>query len=288
MKDRYTGTGVALVTPFDQNKNVDFTGIESLVNHVIDGGVDYLVVLGTTGEAATCTLQEKQEILAKVKKVNNGRKSIVLGIGGNCTADVVSALEDYDLNGVDAILSASPYYNKPTQEGIFQHYTAIADKSSRPIILYNVPGRTASNVTAYTTLRLAEHTNIIGIKEASGDLEQCMVIAKNAPGDFTLISGDDLLTTSMISFGAQGVISVLANAFPEKFSIMINEALNGNFVAASKYLYNFIEINSLMYTESNPVGVKSALELLNIIRRDVRLPLINGSEDLINKIKELT
>ena len=283
---KFTGVGVALVTPFNEDKSVDFKGLENLVNHTINIGVDYLVVLGTTGESATCTLEEKQQVLAKVLEVNAGRKPIVFGIGSNNTAEAVTTFDKFDLSGVDAILSASPFYNKPTQEGIFQHYSAIADKSPLPIILYNVPGRTASNVTAETTLRLAQHNNIIAIKEASGDLEQCMKIAKDKPSDFMLISGDDLLTTSMISFGCEGVISVLANTY-EKFPTLVHKALDNDFKGASALLFDFIEINNLMYTEANPVGVKAGLEILGVCGREVRLPLLKASEGLMSELKEL-
>lgn len=284
--EKFRGIGVALVTPFNDDKSVDFKGLENLVNHTINIGVDYLVVLGTTGESATCTLEEKQQILAKVIEVNAGRKPIVFGIGGNNTLEVCNTFEKFDLKGVDAILSASPYYNKPTQEGIFQHYYAIADNSPLPIILYNVPGRTASNITAETTLRLAQHKNIIAIKEASGDLEQCMKIAKDKPSDFMLISGDDLLTTSMISFGADGVISVLANAY-EKFPNLVHKALDRDFKGASSLLFELIEINNLMYTEANPVGVKAGLEILGVCGREVRLPLLKASKSLMSQLKGL-
>lgn len=284
--EKFRGVGVALVTPFNDDKSVDFKGLENLVNHTINIGVDYLVVLGTTGESATCTLEEKQQILAKVIEVNAGRKPIVFGIGGNNTLEVCNTFEKFDLKGVDAILSASPYYNKPTQEGIFQHYYAIADNSPLPIILYNVPGRTASNITAETTLRLAQHKNIIAIKEASGDLEQCMKIAKDKPSDFMLISGDDLLTTSMISFGADGVISVLANAY-EKFPNLVHKALDNDFKSASSLLFDLLEINNLMYTEANPVGIKAGLEILGVCGREVRLPLLKASKNLMSQLKGL-
>ena len=282
--NKYFGVGVALVTPFNEDTSVDFKGFEKLIEFTLNGGVDYLVVLGTTGESATCSLEEKKQLLAKAIEVNNNRKPIVLGIGGNNTSEVVGSFSQFDLSNVDAILSASPYYNKPTQEGIYQHYKAVADASPKPIILYNVPGRTASNISSETTLRLAKHSNIIGIKEASGNLEQCIKIAKNKPKDFLLISGDDLLTTSMVSFGAIGVISVLANVIPNNFSKMVHLALENNFLKASEYLYQLIELNELMYTESNPVGAKLALELQNICSSQVRLPLVKGSENLKNQI----
>lgn len=278
------GVGVALVTPFNADKSVDVEGLEKLVNHTIKCGVDFLVVLGTTGESATCTLEEKQHILQTVKDVNADRKPIVLGIGGNNTAEVIHTFEKFDLSGVVAILSASPYYNKPTQEGIYQHYVAIADKSPLPIILYNVPGRTASNVTAATTLRLANHPNIVAMKEASGDLEQAMRIARGKGEDFLLLSGDDLLTTSMVSFGAEGVISVLANGF-ESFTSMVHNALDGDFKSASSTLMDLIDINEWMYVEGNPAGIKAALNEMHICGKDVRLPLVNASEELSSALK---
>ena len=284
--DKFKGVGVALVTPFNEDRSVDYKGLENLINFTIENGVDYLVILGTTGESATCSLEEKKQILAKAIEINAGRKPIVFGIGGNNTMDVLKTFDTFDLKGVDAILSASPYYNKPTQEGIYQHYVAIADKSPLPVILYNVPGRTASNISAETTLKLAEHQNIIAIKEASGDLEQCMKIAKGKPEDFTLISGDDLLTTSMISFGAEGVISVLANGM-SSFCDMVHLALNNQFKEASTLLYDLIDINNLMYTESNPVGIKALMEVKNICASQVRLPLVKASNELKNNISSL-
>lgn len=279
------GTGVALVTPFREDLSIDWDGLKNLVEHCIAGGVDYLVVQGTTGESTTTSHQEKQALLDFILKVTAKRKPVVFGLGGNNTLGVIDALKSFDLNGVDALLSVSPYYNKPSQEGIIAHYTHIAEATDLPIILYNVPGRTSSNLLASTTLRLAEIPNIIGIKEASGNLEQCMAIMKGKPKDFMLISGDDMLTVPMIAFGAEGVISVLANAFPSQFSSMVNAALAGDFPSASAKLMGFVEINPLMYAESNPVGVKQALAHLEVCQAHVRLPLLKASEKLAEKIK---
>ena len=283
---KFEGTGVALVTPFDQNLDVDFDGLKSLLKHTSQG-VDYYVVQGTTGESATTTQTEKAEILAFVKENNTSKLPIVYGIGGNNTRQVLQDLKNTDLNQVDAILSVSPYYNKPSQEGIYQHYVSLADESTVPIILYNVPGRTMSNISADTTLRLARHENIIGIKEASGDLEQCMSIMKGKPDDFMLISGDDILTTSMMSIGAQGVISVLANAFPKIFREITHEALQQNFAKSSKATARLLDINHLMYVESNPVGIKEVLKQKGICDNLVRMPLLPASQSLTSDIRSV-
>jgi 4-hydroxy-tetrahydrodipicolinate synthase len=278
------GTGVALITPFDKNLQVDFQGLANLLQHTAN--TDYWVVHGTTGESVTTTAGEKAAIADFIRQHNPTKKTLVYGLGGNNTQQLLQELKQTDFSGFSAILSVSPYYNKPTQEGIYQHYKMIADNSPLPIILYNVPGRTMSNLTAQTTLKLAEHTNIIGIKEASGNVEQCMRIAKNKPADFLLISGDDLLTVPMISFGASGVISVLANAFPT-FSEMVKLALAGNYAKASTILYTLLDINEAMYVESNPVGVKQALEIMGVCGADVRMPLLKASPELKTKIEHL-
>lgn len=281
------GTGVALITPFTNQNKVDFIGLGRLLQYTIAEGVDYLVVNGTTAESVTLTKIERDEILAFVKKQVNNQVPIVYGVGGNCTEEVVESLTNINLAGVSAILSVSPYYNKPSQEGIFRHYTRIADAAPIPIILYNVPGRTASNISADTTIRLANHPNIIGTKEASGNLEQCMLIAKNKPDDFMLISGEDMLTLPMITIGAEGVISVLANAFPGKFSRMVRLGLGYNFNEASKILFDLVDLNPLMYEESNPVGIKAVLDLLGICGPNVRLPLVEASAALREKLSRL-
>lgn len=286
--DKFKGTGVAIVTPFNVDKSVDYNSLEKLVEHLIANGIDYLVVQGTTGESVTLTKQEKEETLTFIIKINNNRLPIVLGIGGNCTATVVGAFQTTNLTGVDAILSVSPYYNKPTQEGIYQHYKALAGATDLPIILYNVPGRTASNILPETTLRLArDFENIIAVKEASGNLEQCMEIINNKPDGFLVISGDDAITLSFIASGGDGVISVLANAFPKGFSNMVNSALSSDMQSARKHHYKYFEMIHYLFVEGNPAGVKAALKILGITGDAVRLPLVNVSEKTNNKIKEL-
>ncbi|MEO7992168.1 MAG: 4-hydroxy-tetrahydrodipicolinate synthase [Chryseolinea sp.] len=283
MKKLY-GTGVALVTPFTESLDVDYKALKKLLNHT-SKGVDYYVVMGTTGEAATCTDEEKKKILQFVKENNPKKLPIVYGIGGNDTASVIKSIKSTDLNGVDALLSVSPYYNKPSQEGIYQHFKAIANACPVPVILYNVPGRTASNMTAETTLRLAAHKNIIGIKEASGSIEQCMKIAKFKPADFLLMSGDDMLTVALYALGAKGVISVLANALPVVFKKMKEYSFANNYAKASQELFKLTELNGPMYEEGNPVGVKFLLAELGIGNGNVRLPMVKASALLQSKIK---
>lgn len=286
-QDILRGTGVALITPFTKDLAVDFEGLQKLLDFTLKGGVNYLVVNGTTAESVTTSSAEKSEILSFIKKHVAGRVPLVYGIGGNSTLHVLETLASTDLEGIAAILSVSPYYNKPSQLGIYQHYLQIADASPVPIILYNVPGRTGSNVTADTVLKLALHPNIIGVKEASGNLEQCMQIAKHKPEDFMLISGDDLLTLPMITFGAVGVISVLANAFPEKFCKMVQLGLSYDFKAAVQLLNDFVDINPLMYEESNPVGIKAVLERFGVCNPHVRLPLLEASSGLKDRLIKL-
>ncbi len=278
------GTGVALVTPFTRNHAIDYPALKRLLNHTATG-VDYYVVMGTTGESVTITADEKKKVLQFIKQNNTAKLPIVYGIGGNDTQAVLDTIRNTDLKGVDAILSVSPYYNKPSQEGIYQHFKAIADASPLPIILYNVPGRTSSNLTAETTLRLATHKNIIGIKEASGNLEQCMRIAKSKPKDFLLISGDDLLTVPIYAIGGKGVISVLANALPVVFKKMKESSFAGNYEQACLHQFSLLEINGPMYEESNPVGIKQVLHEFGVCENHVRLPLVSASEALQKKIR---
>lgn len=282
MKNLY-GTGVALVTPFTTSGEVDYKGLKKLLNHTAKG-VDYYVVMGTTGESATVSEAEKGGILKFVKENNASRLPLVYGIGGNHTLHVLESIRNTDLSGVDALLSVSPYYNKPSQEGIFQHFKVIADTSPVPVILYNVPGRTSSNLTAETTLRLSTHSNIVGIKEASGNLEQCMRIARDKPRDFMLISGDDLMTVPLYALGAKGVISVLANAYPLVFKKIKEFSFAGNFDKASQEAYKLLDLHPLMYEESNPVGLKAILEEMGICSAEVRLPLVRASDDLRNRL----
>ncbi|KEO72513.1 4-hydroxy-tetrahydrodipicolinate synthase [Anditalea andensis] len=279
---RFKGTGVALITPFKEDFTIDYPASEHLINYLIEGGVDYLVIQGTTGETATLSKVEKRKVLAHVLAVNNGRLPVVYGIGGNNTQSILDELKDTDFEGVDAILSVSPYYSKPSQKGIITHYEKIADHSPVPLILYNIPGRTMSNLTAATTLALSKHPNIIGIKEASGNLEQCMQILANKDNDFLVISGDDLLTTALISLGGDGIISVLANAFPNTF----RQISHGDVETSRKATYSLLDINPLMYAESNPVGIKNLLRHLDICGDQVRLPLLRASEELSSQIEQ--
>ncbi len=284
MKRNLSGTGVALVTPFADDLSLDLQSLGKLLRYTTAGGVDYFVVAGTTGESPTITHAEKREVLAYVKDNNPSGLPVVYGLGGNNTDEVLRAIRDTDFRGVEAILSVSPYYNKPSQEGIYRHYTAVADASPVPVILYNVPARTQSNISAETTLRLAAHPNIIGTKESSGDLVQCMQIVRSKPPGFMLISGDDLLAVPLIATDGCGAISVLANAFPFPFTRMVKDALAGNYQSANQYLHSLLDVNPLMYEEGNPVGVKQALQELGICRKAVRLPLAPASEGLSRKI----
>lgn len=284
MKKLY-GSGVALITPFEEDGQVDFRGLKKLLTHTAKG-VDYYVVMGTTGESATSTKEEKKKVLTFIAENNPKKLPIVYGIGGNNTQEVIETIDATDLRGVDAILSVSPYYNKPSQEGIYRHFISIADKSPVPILLYNVPGRTASNLTSETTLRLAKHPKIIGIKEASGNLEQCMRIAQEKPKDFLLISGDDMLTVPLYAIGGVGVISVLANAFPAVFKKMKEFSFAGNYPKAAAEQFKLLEINGPMYEEGNPVGIKHILSLMGICNNQVRLPLVRASKGLQSKIEK--
>jgi 4-hydroxy-tetrahydrodipicolinate synthase len=286
MKKLY-GTGVALVTPFNADGTIDFKSLKKLLNHTAKG-VDYYVVMGTTGESATLSSTEKKHVLDFVLANNTKSLPLVFGIGGNNTQNVLDIIKSTDFTGITAILSVSPYYNKPSQEGIYQHFKAVADASPVPVILYNVPGRTASNLSADTTLRLAQHKNIIGIKEASGNIEQCMKIAQGMPKDFLLISGDDLLTIPLYSIGGKGVISVLANALPVIFKKMKDYAFAGNFTKASQEQFKLLDINGPMYEEGNPVGVKFLLQEKGICSGNVRLPLVPASAGLQKKIKSIS
>ena len=275
------GSGVAMVTPFNEDKSIDFAALERVVEHVIAGGIDYLVVQGTTGETATLTSSEKKEVLAFTIKVNKGRLPIVYGIGSNDTLKAVKEIEETDFSGIDAILSVAPYYNKPTQEGLYRHYRTIAEAVDIPNILYNVPGRTMSNITAETTITLAAHPNIIGMKEASGNLEQCMRIAARKPEDFMLISGDDMLGCAIRSIGGEGIISVIANAYPGLFKSIIH----GSAEESKKATFQLLELNPLMYEESNPVGIKNLMMHLGLCKDQVRLPLLKASDSLSQRIK---
>lgn len=272
--NKFKGLGVAMVTPFKTDKSIDFEGLENLTNHLIDGGVKYLVVMGTTGENPTITTEEQNDILKKVVEVNAKRLPIVFGVGGNDTSSIINRLNSEDIADIDGILSVSPYYNKPSQEGIFQHYKAISYASKWPIIMYNVPGRTGSLVSAETTLRIAELPNVICTKEASGSLDICMDIIRQAPDDFGVISGDDNYTLSYIAAGMQGVISVIGNAYPKEFSQMVNYALDGDYKNARHLHYKLLPLMKSIFMDGNPGGVKYVLSKLGICENQFRLPVV--------------
>lgn len=280
------GTGVALVTPMNEQGEIDFKSLKKLLAHTAKG-VDYYVVMGTTGESATLSKEEKKKVLSFVIENNPKRLPVVYGIGGNNTQSVLEEIKSTNLDGVTALLSVSPYYNKPSQEGIYQHFKAVAEVSPLPVILYNVPGRTASNLTAETTLRLANLKNIIGVKEASGNLEQCMKIAREKPKDFLLISGDDMLTLPIYAIGGVGVISVLANALPRVFLKIKEHIVSRNLAKAQVEQFRILDINGPMYEEGNPVGVKYLLSLMGICQPFVRLPLVKASALLQKKIADI-
>lgn len=280
-----TGTGVALITPFKDNYEIDFDALDKVIDFVINGGVEYLVTLGTTGETPTLTTDEKISIINFTYEKVNSRIPIVVGIGGNNTSELINDLKTFPLAKAIAVLSSSPNYNKPSQEGIYMHYKALAEISPKPIILYNVPGRTCSNINASTTLRLAGVENIAGIKEASGNMVQCMQILKNKPQDFLVVSGDDHLALPLISCGTNGVISVAANSFPKDFSEMIRLALAGDFGKARSLHYKCLEGLDLLFAENNPAGVKAFLTELGVIKNVLRLPLVPLSKELHQNIK---
>lgn len=283
----FRGTGVALVTPFTADHAIDFVALEQLVNHVINQGVHYLVALGTTAETPTLSTDEKKAVLQAVIKYNNHRVPLVCGIGGNHTDEVVQQMLSYPLDEVDAILSVTPYYNKPTQAGLLAHYKAIDQHSPKPIILYNVPGRTGVNMTAETTITLAnECNNIIGIKEASGNMVQCMELAKNKPADFILLSGDDNLAMAQIACGFEGVISVAANCFTSLFCEMINASLAYDFQKAQQLLYKLLPGIDLLFVEGNPAGAKCVLSELGLMQNIMRLPVVPVSNATHQQIKD--
>ncbi|MDP2174334.1 MAG: 4-hydroxy-tetrahydrodipicolinate synthase [Bacteroidota bacterium] len=284
ISQKLKGTGVALVTPFKSDMSIDFDALTKLVNHQIDNGTNYLVILGTTGESPTISKQEKQDIIKHIKQVNNGRLPLVLGIGGNDTLVVAENIKNQDFDGISAILSVSPYYNKPNQNGIYNHYKYLADLSPLPIILYNVPGRTGSNISVETTLKLAEHPNILGTKEASGNFSQCMEIIKHRPTNFSVISGDDAFTLPFIAMGMDGVISVIANAFPAQFSKMVALSLEGKVLAAQPIHYELLDAMNLIFADGSPGGIKVILEKMGICGVDVRMPLSGVNETVKSQL----
>jgi 4-hydroxy-tetrahydrodipicolinate synthase len=287
MTNMFKGSGVALVTPFNQDMQIDFDALESLVEYQIENGTDFLVVQGTTGESPTLSKVEKLDVLNEVIEINQGRCGIVYGIGGNNTAAVAESLAHIP-NGVDGILSVSPYYNKPIQKGIVAHYKIVADSTDLPIILYNVPGRTGSNVSPETTLELAEVKNIVAVKEASGNMEQIMQIIKYRPSGFGVLSGDDNLTMPLIAAGADGVISVVANAFPALFSSMVHATMRGELDAAREAHYKLFDVTKMFFEQGNPGGVKAALAHMQLMDEYMRLPLFPVSDDLRKRIEKET
>ncbi len=285
--NKFHGTGVAMVTPFNADGSIDHSGLKNIIDHIISGGVEYIVSLGTTGEAATLSSDEKKEIWEATAEHTAGRVPLIAGIGGNNTAEVVRDIQKFDNKAFDAVLSVSPYYSKPTQEGIYQHYKAIAEASDLPVLLYNVPGRTGMNITADTTLRLAhDFKNIIGTKEASGSFDQFNMIIRDKPEDFLFISGDDAIALPLISTGAVGVISVIGNALPGILSTMVRMCLDGKFIEAQPLHYSLVEFTNLCFADGNPGGVKSALKLLNICEDTLRLPLVNVSKETTAALKK--
>lgn len=282
---KFVGTGVALVTPFKVDKSVDYDALKNLVSFNIDNGIDYLVINGTTGESATISKEEKQQIIKVIAEVNNKRLPLVLGIGGNNTQQVVEELQTANLEHIDAILSVAPYYSKPTQEGFYQHFKAVALASPKPVILYNVPGRTAKNMEPATTIRLAnDFDNVIAVKEAGNNVQQYLELIKNKPANFLIISGDDDLALTTVLAGGSGVISVIGQAFPKEFSSMINLGLKGINKEAYQIHFKLMEVVNLIFSENNPAGIKAVLQQLKITSDEVRLPLVPASADLQKEI----
>ena len=287
--DKFKGTGVALVTPFNENGKVDYNGLQKLVEFQINNGTNYLVVQGTTGESVTLTNDEKIAVLDYIIEINAGKLPILFGVGGNSTSDVCDKIKFFSGHKIDGFLSVSPYYNKPSQQGIYEHFKSISNSTSLPIIIYNVPLRTSSNITADTTVQLAkDFKNIVGVKEASGNLEQIMTIILKKPDNFLVISGDDALTLGHILVGGDGVISVIANAFPKRFSTMVNAALNKNLDLAKEKHYELLEIIHYLFVDGNPAGIKYLLKLINICSDYVRLPLVGVTEETSKKLYSLT
>jgi 4-hydroxy-tetrahydrodipicolinate synthase len=284
---KFRGSGVAIVTPFKNDSSIDFSALGRVVEHIIQGGINYIVVLGTTGESVTLTKDEKKAVISYVVETINGRVPLIVGIGGNNTQDAINTIKHTDLSGIDGILSVVPYYNKPTQRGLFQHFKSIATCSPVPVIMYNIPGRTGCNMTSETCLELAnECDNIVGIKEASGDMGQIMRIIKGKPDNFGVISGDDMLAIPVIAAGGSGVISVLGNAFPAACSELVNNAIKNNYKSAREIHFKYLEIIDLLFTEGNPAGVKAMMSVLNICQNYLRLPLVPVSRSTMLRIQK--
>ena len=287
LRSKLSGTGVALITPFKQNFEVDFDALGKVIDYVINGGVNYLITLGTTGETPTISKQEKFDIINYTYEKVNDRVPVIVGVGGNNTKELIDDLQSYPLHKAIAVLSASPYYSKPSQEGLFQHYKALANASPKPILLYNVPGRTGRNLAAATTIRLAnEVPNIAGIKEASDDMNQCMQILRDRPEHFLVVSGDDALILPQMACGMDGVISVAANTFPKQFSEMVRLGLAGNFEAARKIHYQLLAAYDLLFIENNPAGVKGFMYEQQLIQNVLRLPVVPLTNGIQQKVKE--
>lgn len=279
------GLGTALVTPFRPDGSIDFKALEQFIEFQIKGGIDYLVALGTTSEAATMTADERTAVVDFIIDVNKGRVPIVVGCGSNNTSELVDSVKSFEKPGIDAILSVAPYYNKPNQTGLFEHFKALANATSLPIILYNVPGRTASNIAADTVVKLAKKfKNIVAVKEASGDMSQMMQLLKHRPKDFLVLSGDDALSLPLISLGFDGVISVLSNAYPQEFSTLVKAALNGEYAIARELQYKLIDIIDSLFAEGNPAGVKAYLKIKGLMDNSLRLPLVPVSDQLFKHI----
>ncbi len=287
MKEKFKGTAVAIVTPFKDDKSIDFDSLGNLIEHYLNNGIDYFIVLGTTGENAVLSADEKNQVLDYVVKKVNSRAPIVAGFGGNNTNSIIESIKKRDFSGIDAILSVAPYYNKPNQKGLIEHYTKIANTSPVPVILYNVPGRTSVNIKAETTLNLAEHKNIKAIKEASGDLDQITKILRHKPSDFLVISGDDALTFPMMCLGAAGVISVTGMAKPEKMSKMVNLCIEQKYEQARKLHFELLDLMNAVFEDGNPAGIKAALYMQNFIHYNLRLPLVPVKDKTYEKIKKL-
>jgi 4-hydroxy-tetrahydrodipicolinate synthase len=284
---RFKGTGVAIVTPFKNDSSIDFAAMGRVINHVIEGGVNYIVAMGTTGEASTLSRDERQALISYVVEAIDNRIPVVTGIGGNNTQEIINTIRALNLDGVDGILSVSPYYNKPNQRGIFQHFKAIATCSPLPVIIYNVPGRTCSHISSDTCLELAhECENIVAVKEASGDLPHIMRIIKGKPENFLVISGDDMLNLPIIAAGGAGVISVLANAFPSQCSELVNHLLKNNFKAAREIQFRFLEIIELLFADGNPAGIKAFLSVMNLCNNNLRLPLVPVNRTIYTRIQK--
>lgn len=291
MKNIFKGTGIALITPFNEDQSVDFVALERIVNHVINGGADFLVALGTTSEAPTLTAEEKKQVVDAILKANARRLPVLLGMGGNTTQNVIDQIKAQDFTGIDGILSVVPYYNKPNQRGMKAHFEAIADASPVPVILYNVPGRVGVNLQASTCVALAQHPNIVAVKEASGNLQQIMEILRDKPADFDVLSGDDGITQPLMALGAQGVISVAANAYIKPFAMMMKAMKEGQPEVALKLHYSMLRMNQLIFADGNPAGIKCLMSHMGLCKNVLRLPLVTVNDkveaDIIEEWKQL-